>query len=67
MPALTTIAVGKALMGRAGFALLAHRPEAPATAPVKALVNPRLVERESVVSPRSRCRRLFRRLRQLAR
>lgn len=54
MPALTTIAVDKVLMGRAAFALLAHRLEAPATAPIKALVNPRLVERESVVSPRIR-------------
>ena len=54
MPALTTLAVDKALMGRAGFALLAHRLEIPASAPIHAMVIPRLVERESVVAPSSR-------------
>jgi len=53
-PALTTVAVDKALMGRAGFALLAHRLEVPATAPIKAMVMTRLIERESVAAPRSR-------------
>jgi len=51
---LTTVAVDKALMGRAGFALLAHRLEVPATAPIKAMVMTRLIERESVAAPRSR-------------
>jgi LacI family transcriptional regulator len=54
MPALTTVAVDKALMGRAGFALLAHRLEVPVTAPIKAMVMTRLIERESVAAPRSR-------------
>jgi DNA-binding LacI/PurR family transcriptional regulator len=49
MPALTTLAIDKALMARAGFALLAHRLEALATDPLTAIVMPRLVERESVI------------------
>jgi LacI family transcriptional regulator len=54
MPALTTMAVDKALMGRAGFALLTHRLEFPTAEPVKAMVMPRLIERESVVPPHVR-------------
>jgi DNA-binding LacI/PurR family transcriptional regulator len=54
MPALTTLAIDKTLMGRAGFALLAHRLEVQATEPVRAVVTPRLIERESVVPPRPR-------------
>ncbi|HEX7544435.1 MAG TPA: LacI family DNA-binding transcriptional regulator [Candidatus Limnocylindrales bacterium] len=54
MPALTTVAVDKRLMGRAAFALLTHRLELPAAAPVEAVVVPRLIERESVVAPLSR-------------
>jgi DNA-binding LacI/PurR family transcriptional regulator len=54
MPALTTLAVDKALMGRAAFALLAHRLEAPRVEPMKAVVMPRLLERESVGPPRGR-------------
>ena len=52
MPALTTLAVDKTLMGRAGFALLAHRLEVGATEPIEAVLTPRLIERESVVPPR---------------
>jgi LacI family transcriptional regulator len=48
MPALTTLAVDKSLMGRAGFALLAHRLEFPDAAPIQSVVAPLLVERESV-------------------
>lgn len=51
MPALTTLAIDKTLMARAGFALLTHRLEALATDPLTAIVTPRLVERESVVPP----------------
>lgn len=54
MPSLTTLAVDKALMGRAAFALMAHRLEVPTAEPVKAVVVPRLVERESVAPPRPR-------------
>ena len=51
MPALTTLAIDKALMGRAGLMLLAHRLEAPAAEPVNAVITPQLVERESVAPP----------------
>jgi DNA-binding LacI/PurR family transcriptional regulator len=51
-PALTTLAVDKALMGRAAFALMARRVEIPASEPVTAVVMPHLVERESVAPPR---------------
>jgi DNA-binding LacI/PurR family transcriptional regulator len=54
MPALTTLAVDKPLMGRAGFALLAHRLERPEAERVEAVFTPRLVERESVGPPRPR-------------
>lgn len=54
IPSLTTLAIDKALMGRAGFALLAHRLEAQDAEPIEAVVMPRLVERESVVPPRDR-------------
>jgi len=54
MPSLTTLAIDKALMGRAGFALLAHRLEARVSEPIEAVVMPRLIERESVVPPRDR-------------
>jgi len=36
-------------MGRAGFALLAHRLEAQSSEPTEAIVVPHLVERESVL------------------
>jgi DNA-binding LacI/PurR family transcriptional regulator len=51
MPALTTMAVDRTWMGRAAFALLAHRLEVPDSDQLTALVVPRLVERESVVPP----------------
>jgi DNA-binding LacI/PurR family transcriptional regulator len=51
MPALTTMAVDRTWMGRAAFALLAHRLEVPKAAQLTALVVPRLIERESVVPP----------------
>ena len=51
-PALTTLAVDKALMGRAAFALMAHRMEVPTADPVRAVVIPSLVERQSVAQPR---------------
>jgi LacI family transcriptional regulator len=54
MPALTTLAIDKALMARAAFALLAHRLEALASEPLTAIVTPRLLERESVVRARQR-------------
>lgn len=54
MPSLTTLAVDKALMGRAAFALMAHRLEVETAEPVKAVVLPRLIERESVAPPRGR-------------
>lgn len=54
MPALTTLAIDKALVGRAGFALLAHRLEVGRGDPVAAVVSPRLVERESVGPQHSR-------------
>jgi LacI family transcriptional regulator len=54
MPSLTTLAVDKAMMGRAGFALLAQRLEEPAADPIQAVVVPRLIERESVVRPPER-------------
>jgi DNA-binding LacI/PurR family transcriptional regulator len=51
MPALTTMAVDRTWMGRAAFALLAHRLEVPDAEQLTALVVPRLIERESVVPP----------------
>ena len=54
MPALTTLAIDKALMGRAGFALMAHRLEVPDAEPVQAVAMPRLIERERVGPPRAR-------------
>ena len=51
MPALTTMAVDRAWMGRAAFALMAHRLDVPDGDQVTALVVPRLIERESVVAP----------------
>jgi len=54
MPALTTLAVDKTLMGRAGFALLTHRLEVPSAEPLTSLIIPRLIERESVAPPRAR-------------
>jgi LacI family transcriptional regulator len=48
MPALTTLAIDKALMARAAFGLLAHRLEVLTADPLTAIVSPRLVERESV-------------------
>jgi DNA-binding LacI/PurR family transcriptional regulator len=51
MPALTTMAVDRAWMGRAAFALLAHRLEVPDDDQITALVAPRLIERDSVVGP----------------
>ena len=51
MPGLTTMAVDRAWMGRAAFALMAHRLEVPDGDQVTALVVPRLIERESVVPP----------------
>jgi DNA-binding LacI/PurR family transcriptional regulator len=54
MPSLTTLAIDKTLMGRAGFALLAHRLEGRVSEPIEAVVMPGLIERESVVPPRDR-------------
>jgi DNA-binding LacI/PurR family transcriptional regulator len=54
VPALTTLSVDKTQMGRAGFALLAHRLESPEAERIGAVVMPRLVERDSVAPPRSR-------------
>jgi LacI family transcriptional regulator len=54
IPALTSVAVDKALMGRAGFALLAHRLEVADAEPLTAFVTPQLIERESVAAPRPR-------------
>ena len=51
MPGLTTMAVDRGWLGRAAFALLAHRLEVPSAKPVNALIRPRLIERESVVPP----------------
>lgn len=51
MPALTTMAVDRAWMGRAAFALLAHRLEVPDDDKVTALVTVRLIERDSVLGP----------------
>lgn len=51
-PALTTLAIDKARMGRAAFALMAHRLEVPTADPVRAVVMPSLVERRSVAQPR---------------
>jgi DNA-binding LacI/PurR family transcriptional regulator len=53
-PSLTTLHVDKALMGRAAFALMAHRLEVPGADAVRAVVVPRLVERQSVAAPRYR-------------
>ncbi len=52
MPALTTMAVDRAWMGRTAFALMAHRLEVPDADQITALVVPRLIERESVVGPK---------------
>ena len=54
MPPLTTVAIDKPTLGRAAFALMAHRLEVPEAPPVKAVLTPRLVERESVAAPRRR-------------
>ncbi len=54
MPALTTISIDKPLMGRAAFALLAHRLEFPDSDPITSVVLPHLVERESVAPRRDR-------------
>ena len=54
MPALTTLAIDKRLMGRAGFALLAHRLEVPTEDPIQIVLTPRLIERETVGPPRAR-------------
>ena len=51
MPALTTMAVDRAWLGRAAFALLARRQEVPDADQVTALITPRLIERDSVVGP----------------
>ena len=51
MPALTTLRVDRSLMARAAFALLAYRLEDPAGVVVQSLVQPRLVERDSVAPP----------------
>ena len=53
-PPLTTMAIDKALMGRAALALLAHRLEEPNSGPVASVVMPRLIERDSVAPPRRR-------------
>jgi LacI family transcriptional regulator len=54
IPGLTTLAVDKQLMGRAGFAVLTHRLEAPESAPLNVVLAPQLVERDTVGPPRSR-------------
>jgi DNA-binding LacI/PurR family transcriptional regulator len=54
MPALTSLAVDVTMMGRAAFALMAHRQEEPAHAPLTSRIVPHLVERESVGPPHSR-------------
>ena len=51
MPALTTMAVDKAVMGRAAFALMCHRVECREAEALTSLIVPRLVERESVAPP----------------
>ena len=51
-PTLSTLAIDKALMGRAAVALMAHRLEVPGADPVGAVVTPTLVERQSVAKPR---------------
>lgn len=47
-PALTTMHVDKAAMGRLAVQLLLHRLEAPGSSPVTAVLRPTLVERQSV-------------------
>jgi len=54
MPALTTVAIDRTFMGRAGVALMAHRLDVPDAEVLKAVVVPRLVERETVAPPRAR-------------
>jgi DNA-binding LacI/PurR family transcriptional regulator len=54
VPALTTMAIDKPMMGRAGFALLVHRLECPDAGPVTAMVAARLIERETVAPPTPR-------------
>jgi len=54
MPTLTTLAIDKRLMGRAGFALLAHRLEVHAAEPVHIVLMPSLIQRESVAPPNPR-------------
>jgi DNA-binding LacI/PurR family transcriptional regulator len=54
IPALTTLSVDRTQMGRAGFALMAHRLESPEADRVEAVVTPALVERDSVAAPRRR-------------
>lgn len=54
MPSLTTIAIDKTLMGRAAFALMAHRIEVDGADPLRAVAAPRLIERESVAPARTR-------------
>jgi LacI family transcriptional regulator len=54
IPALTTLAVDKTLMGRAGFGLMAHRLDVPDADRLTSVVVPRLIERESVAPPAGR-------------
>jgi DNA-binding LacI/PurR family transcriptional regulator len=49
-PSLTTLHVDKVGMGRLAIQLLINRAERPEASPVKALICPRLVERQSVCS-----------------
>ena len=53
-PPLTTIAIDKAPIGRAAFALMAHRLEEPDANPVTSVVMPRLIQRDSVAPPKRR-------------
>lgn len=50
-PALTTMRVDKATMGRLAAQLLVNRIEYPDAAPVQAIIRPQLIERESVGNP----------------
>jgi DNA-binding LacI/PurR family transcriptional regulator len=54
IPALTTMSVDRTVMGRAGFALLAYRLDVPGADQLTSVVEPRLVERESVAPPPGR-------------
>lgn len=53
-PALTTMRVDKTEMGRLGVQLLINRIEYPASNLVKAVIAPRLIERQSVALVKSR-------------